>query len=109
MPSPVPPPEPQTIPDEPRWPGGWPIFPPRDWPADWPYPPPFKKNRNFFERLLPFLGVSCCGPACCNDHWNHCSDNYSRECCDGDCGDCGDCCDCDCCDCDCGGCCDCSC
>ncbi|MFE0752199.1 DUF5685 family protein [Gordonia sp. NPDC058843] len=72
----------------------WPPHRPFGYPTEWPYPPPFKPNRSFSERILPFIGVSCSGKACCTDHWNHFTDKYK----DGICDDC-DCCDCcDCCD-----------
>ncbi|GAA4642724.1 DUF5685 family protein [Gordonia humi] len=81
----------------------WPDQRPVDWPRNAPYPPPFPPNRSWYERILPFAGVSLCGPAMFTDHWNHCSDRYkSSVCseCDG-CENCDDCCDCDCCDCSC--------
>ncbi|MFZ2242029.1 MAG: regulator, partial [Gordonia amarae] len=75
---------------------------------------PFRRDRRFHERILPFIGVSCTGYACCSDHWNHCTDEWKPAWCNGDCSpDCGDsdnccnccdCCDCDDCDCDCCGC-----
>lgn len=73
---------------------GWPAVRPPDFPERAPYPPPFKPNRRWYERILPFSGVTCCGPALCTDHWNHCSDKYV-----GPAGDCDCDCDCDCCDC----------
>ena len=79
--------------------GTWPREQPPEWPERWPYPPPFPPNRHWYQRILPFAGVSCCGPALCTDHWNHCTDKYKAACCD--CGDCGDGC--------CNGCCDCTC
>ncbi|NDK88226.1 regulator [Gordonia desulfuricans] len=80
----------------------WPQERPDGFPEHWPYPPPFPPGRPFWQRIAPFVGNSCSGRACCTDHWNHCSDEWKPEACDGDCdcGDCGDCCDCcDCCDC----------
>ncbi|WP_238418610.1 DUF5685 family protein [Gordonia sp. 'Campus'] len=72
----------------------WPPHRPFGYPAEWPYPPPFKPDRAFHERLLPFLGVSCLGKACCVDHWNHCTDKYKVAACDDcNCCDCCDCCD----------------
>ncbi|WOC12392.1 DUF5685 family protein [Gordonia sp. MP11Mi] len=73
----------------------WPPQQPLDWPEEWPYPPPFPPNRSWYERILPFTGVTFCGPALCTDHWNHCSDKYRSPVCDSsDCCDCCDCCDC---------------
>lgn len=71
---------------------------------DNPPPPPFAPNRPLRRRILPFLGVSCSGQACCSDHWNHCTDKYKKPCCSSD-RCCNECCDCgsDCC---CDGCCD---
>lgn len=77
--------------------GGWPAVRPPDYPERAPYPPPFKPNRRWYQRILPFAGVTCCGPALCTDHWNHCTDKYKDPM--ADCGDCCDCCTCDCCDC----------
>lgn len=85
--------------------------PPSDYPNGWPFPPPFRPNRPFHERVLPFMGNTCCGPACFANHWNHCSDTWKPALCDcDDCCECDDCCDCgDCCDsCDCGDCCSCN-
>ncbi|WP_245569720.1 DUF5685 family protein [Gordonia shandongensis] len=71
--------------------GRWPDVKPDDVPENAPWPPPFPPNRRWYQRILPFTGVTCCGPALCTDHWNHCSDNYRPPACD-------DCCDvCDCC------------
>ncbi|MCF8606559.1 DUF5685 family protein [Gordonia sp. HY442] len=73
----------------------WPPHPPADWPPHAPYPPPFPPNRSWYQRILPFTGVTFCGPALCADHWNHCSDKYKKPLADGgDCCDCCDCCDC---------------
>lgn len=75
---------------------GWPASPPPGHRVDAPWPPPFKPNRRWYERILPFTGVSCCGPALCTDHWNHCSDKYKSPACEAlDCG--CDACDCCCC------------
>ena len=74
-----------------RWPGQR----PPDFPPNAPYPPPFKPNRKWYERVLPFAGVTFCGPALCTNHWNHCSDKYKSACCDSS----SDCCNCDACDC----------
>ncbi len=72
----------------------WPPHRPFGYPTEWPYPPPFKPNRSFHERILPFIGVSCFGKACCVDHWNHFTDKYKDAVCDDcDCCDCCDCCD----------------
>lgn len=72
----------------------WPPHRPFGYPTEWPYPPPFKPNRSFHERILPFIGVSCFGKACCVDHWNHFTDKYRDAVCDDcDCCDCCDCCD----------------
>ncbi|EON34762.1 hypothetical protein GTC6_00865 [Gordonia terrae C-6] len=72
----------------------WPPHRPFGYPSEWPYPPPFKPNRSFGERILPFIGVSCFGKACCTDHWNHFTDKYKDAVCDDcDCCDCCDCCD----------------
>lgn len=70
----------------------WPPHPPADWPGGTPYPPPFPPDRSWYRRILPFTGVTFCGPALCTDHWNHCSDKYKAPL--ADCGDCCDCCDC---------------
>lgn len=84
---------------------GWPETPPDDYPSLTPYPPPFPPNRSWIERSLPFVGVTCCGPALCTNHWNHCTDEFNpafcEDHCDCDgCSACGDCCDCSsCCDC----------
>ncbi|NLG46838.1 DUF5685 family protein [Gordonia sp. (in: high G+C Gram-positive bacteria)] len=76
---------------------GWPAQRPPGFPPNAPYPPPFKPNRKWYERVLPFAGVTLCGPALCTDHWNHCSDKYKSAAC-GNCDGCDDCCDCcDCC------------
>ncbi|WP_308191944.1 DUF5685 family protein [Gordonia liuliyuniae] len=73
----------------------WPPQQPLDWPEGWPYPPPFPPNRSWYQRILPFSGVTFCGPALCTTHWNHCTDKYRSPLCDGsDCCDCCDCCDC---------------
>lgn len=73
----------------------WPAQQPLDWPEGWPYPPPFPPNRSWHQRVLPFTGVTFCGPALCTSHWNHCTDKYHSPLCDGsDCCDCCDCCDC---------------
>lgn len=72
----------------------------------------FPPDRRFHERILPFIGVTCTGYACCADHWNHCTDEWKPAWCNGDCSpDCGNCCECGdccgddcCCDCDCCGC-----
>ncbi|MEY1674016.1 MULTISPECIES: DUF5685 family protein [Gordonia] len=72
----------------------WPPHRPFGYPTEWPYPPPFRPNRSFAERILPFIGVSCFGKACCTDHWNHFTDKYKDAACDDcDCCDCCDCCD----------------
>ena len=80
--------------------GDWPATAPPGHRDGTPWPPPFKPNRRWYERVLPFTGVTCCGPALCTDHWNHCSDRYKHpalDCCE--CCECGKCCDCcDCCD-----------
>ncbi|GAC80958.1 hypothetical protein SAMN04488550_4406 [Gordonia malaquae] len=89
----------------------WPDQRPPGYPSYAPYPPPFRPNRSFGERLLPFLGITCCGPAVCSEtHWNHCNDQYKAglchqdDCCEA-CDCCSDCCDCGkccaSCDCDC--------
>ena len=43
-----------------------------------PNQPPFPPNREFYERILPFIRVSCTGYACCADHWNHCPTSGNR-------------------------------
>lgn len=76
---------------------GRPAQRPPEFPPTAPYPPPFKPNRRWYERVLPFAGVTLCGPALCTDHWNHCSDQY-KPAAMGSCDNCNDCCDCcDCC------------
>ncbi|MCB1295159.1 MAG: regulator [Gordonia sp.] len=100
-----------------EWPAHLPTTRPPEQSPGGPNQPPFPPNREFYERILPFIGVSCTGYACCADHWNHCSDEWQPAWCSGcdccscrncdcdDCCDCGDCCDCCgddcCCDCDC--------
>lgn len=86
--------------------------PPQGPPDDWPTPPP--GNRRFWPNLFPWIGVYCCGVACCAEHTNPCTGRRHQPACGGGCGGCDGCdgCDgcsgcCDCCDCCDGCCCDC--
>ena len=113
---PVYPPGPPAAPYGQGQPGQYPGYPPPppqdqppppDGPDQWPTPLP--GNRPFWRNLMPWVGVYCCGVACCAEHTNPCTGRRHAAACGGcDCGGCdgcsgcGDCCDCcDCCDCNC--------